>query len=85
VTLRVLGRAIQAHGAGVSENFPLAYFWTSSHALRLAHRPDEVYEVVVAKLELRKERKGGLVTEELEWEERRKGYGGEVSCTPQPM
>jgi len=68
--LRLLGRAIQAHGGGVSEDFPLAYLRTSSCALRLANTPDEVHEVVVTKLKLKKERKGGLVTEERKSEER---------------
>jgi acyl-CoA dehydrogenase len=58
VALRVLDRAIQAHGgAGVSDDFPLAYFWASSRTLRLADGPDEVHRVAVAKLELKKERR----------------------------
>ena len=53
--LRVLDRAIQAHGgAGVSDDFPLAYFWASARTLRLADGPDEVHRVSVAKLELKK-------------------------------
>ena len=55
VALRVLDRAIQAHGgAGVSDDFPLAYFWASARTLRLADGPDEVHRVSVAKLELKK-------------------------------
>jgi acyl-CoA dehydrogenase len=55
--LRVLDRAIQAHGgAGVSDDFPLAYFWASARTLRLADGPDEVHRAAVAKLELKKER-----------------------------
>jgi len=58
VALRVLDRAIQAHGgAGVSDDFPLAYFWASARTLRLADGPDEVHRVSVAKLELKKERR----------------------------
>jgi acyl-CoA dehydrogenase len=54
--LRVLDRAIQAHGgAGVSDDFPLAYFWASARTLRLADGPDEVHRAAVAKLELKKE------------------------------
>ena len=54
--LRVLDRAIQAHGAaGVSEDFPLAYFWASTRTLRLADGPDEVHRAQVARLELKKE------------------------------
>jgi acyl-CoA dehydrogenase len=55
-TLRVLDRAIQAHGgAGVSDDFPLAYFWASTRTLRLADGPDEVHRAQVARLELKKE------------------------------
>jgi acyl-CoA dehydrogenase len=58
VALRVLDRAIQAHGgAGVSDDFPLAYFWASARTLRLADGPDEVHRASVAKLELKKERR----------------------------
>ena len=58
VALRVLDHAIQAHGgAGVSDDFPLAYFWASARTLRLADGPDEVHRVSVAKLELKKERR----------------------------
>jgi acyl-CoA dehydrogenase len=58
VALRVLDRAIQAHGgAGVSGDFPLAYFWASARTLRLADGPDEVHRGAVAKLELKKERR----------------------------
>jgi acyl-CoA dehydrogenase len=56
--LRVLDRAIQAHGgAGVSDDFPLAYFWASARTLRLADGPDEVHRASVARLELEKERR----------------------------
>jgi acyl-CoA dehydrogenase len=62
VALRVLDRAIQAHGgAGVSDDFPLAYFWASARTLRLADGPDEVHRVAVAKLELKKERRIALL------------------------
>jgi acyl-CoA dehydrogenase len=55
--LRVLDRAIQAHGgAGVSDDFPLAYFWASARTLRLADGPDEVHRAFVARMELKKER-----------------------------
>ena len=56
-TLRVLDRAIQAHGgAGVSDDFPLAYLWSAARTLRLADGPDEVHRAQVARLELKKER-----------------------------
>ncbi len=57
VALRVLDRAIQAHGgAGVADDLPLAYFWASARTLRLADGPDEVHRASVARLELEKER-----------------------------
>ena len=53
--LRVIDRAIQAHGAaGVSEDFPLAAAWAHARTIRLADGPDEVHREAVAKLELRK-------------------------------
>lgn len=57
MALRVIDRAIQAHGgAGVSGDFPLAAAWASARTLRLADGPDEVHRDSVAKLELRKYR-----------------------------
>jgi acyl-CoA dehydrogenase len=56
VALRVLDRAIQAHGgAGVSGDFHLAYHWALTRTLRLADGPDEVHREAVAKLELRRQ------------------------------
>jgi acyl-CoA dehydrogenase len=53
--LRVLDRAIQAHGgAGVSQDTFLAGAWANVRTLRLADGPDEVHTEAVAKLELRK-------------------------------
>ena len=55
VCLRVLDRAIQAHGgAGVSQDTFLADAWANVRTLRLADGPDEVHTEAVAKLELRK-------------------------------
>jgi acyl-CoA dehydrogenase len=55
VALRVLDRAIQAHGgAGVSQDFPLAWAWANSRTLRLADGPDEVHREAIAKYELAK-------------------------------
>jgi acyl-CoA dehydrogenase len=55
VTLRVLDRAIQAHGgAGVAQDTFLAGAWASVRTLRLADGPDEVHTEAVAKLELEK-------------------------------
>jgi acyl-CoA dehydrogenase len=53
--LRVIDRAIQAHGgAGVSGDFGLAAAWAWARALRLADGPDEVHRESIARLELRK-------------------------------
>jgi acyl-CoA dehydrogenase len=55
VALRVLDRAIQAHGgAGVSQDTFLASSWAAIRTLRLADGPDEVHIESVAKLELAK-------------------------------
>jgi len=55
VTLKVLDRAIQAHGgAGVSEDTFLASAWANVRTLRLADGPDEVHTESVAKWELGK-------------------------------
>jgi acyl-CoA dehydrogenase len=54
VALRVIDRAIQAHGAaGVSEDFPLASMWAHARTIRLADGPDEVHRRAIAKLELK--------------------------------
>src|SRR5215510_13748814 len=55
MTLRVVDRAIQAHGAaGVSQDTFLAAAWANVRTLRLADGPDEVHTEAIAKLELRK-------------------------------
>ena len=57
MTLRVLDRAIQAHGAaGVCDDFPLASAWAHTRTIRLADGPDEVHREAIAKLELSKNR-----------------------------
>jgi acyl-CoA dehydrogenase len=57
MALRVLDRAIQAHGAaGVCDDFPLASAWAHSRTIRLADGPDEVHREAIAKLELSKGR-----------------------------
>jgi alkylation response protein AidB-like acyl-CoA dehydrogenase len=56
MTLRVLDRAIQAHGgAGVSQDTFLASAWAQVRTLRLADGPDEVHREAIAKLELAKQ------------------------------
>jgi acyl-CoA dehydrogenase len=53
VTLSVVDRAIQAHGAaGVCQDTFLAAAWANSRTLRLADGPDEVHRESIAKLEL---------------------------------
>jgi acyl-CoA dehydrogenase len=55
MALRVLDRAIQAHGGGgVCGDFPLAEAWANARTLRLADGPDEVHRESIAKLELKK-------------------------------
>ena len=55
MALRVIDRAIQAHGGGgVSQDFKLAHAWAGARTLRLADGPDEVHRETVAKLELKK-------------------------------
>jgi len=55
MTLRVIDRAIQAHGAaGVSGDFGLASAWAHARTIRLADGPDEVHREAIAKLELAK-------------------------------
>jgi len=50
---QVIDWAIQAHGAaGVSDDFPLAYAYSTQRWLRLADGPDEVHRQSIAKLEL---------------------------------
>ena len=55
VALRVLDRAIQAHGGlGVSQDTFLAAAWANVRTLRLADGPDEVHIESIAKWELKK-------------------------------
>ena len=54
VALRVVDRAIQAHGGGgVSQDFPLAGMWAGLRTLRFADGPDEVHRMQLARRELR--------------------------------
>ena len=55
MALRVIDRAIQAHGGGgVSQDFHLAHAYAGARTLRLADGPDEVHREAVAKIELKK-------------------------------
>jgi len=53
MVLKVIDRAIQAHGGGgVSQDHPLAGFWIYARSLRLADGPDEVHLESIAKIEI---------------------------------
>jgi acyl-CoA dehydrogenase len=55
MALRVLDRAIQAHGAaGLSDDFFLAAAWAEARTLRFADGPDEVHREAISKWELAK-------------------------------
>jgi acyl-CoA dehydrogenase len=57
MSLRVIDRAIQAHGAmGVCQDTFLAAAWANQRTLRLADGPDEVHLDQIGKLELAKYR-----------------------------
>ena len=50
---KVIDWAMQVHGGGgVSEDFPLAYYYAQSRTLRFADGPDEVHRNAIAKIEL---------------------------------
>jgi acyl-CoA dehydrogenase len=51
----VIDWAMQAFGgAGMCDDFPLAYAYTCARTLRFADGPDEVHRNAIAKWELRK-------------------------------
>jgi len=55
VMLRVVDRAIQAHGAlGVTDETPLAWYWREERAARIYDGADEVHKASVAKRILRR-------------------------------
>jgi acyl-CoA dehydrogenase len=50
---QVIDWAMQVHGAaGVSDDFPLAFFYAQARTLRFADGPDEVHRNQIAKIEL---------------------------------
>jgi acyl-CoA dehydrogenase len=64
VALRVIDRAIQAHGGmGVSQDTFLASAWAMVRTLRLADGPDEVHMESIAKFELSKSKKATAGTD----------------------
>jgi acyl-CoA dehydrogenase len=53
MALKVIDWAMQVHGgAGMCQDFPLAYFFAQARTLRFADGPDEVHRNAIAKLEL---------------------------------
>ena len=55
MTCKVIDWAMQVHGgAGMSQDTPLAYFYTLARTLRFADGPDEVHRNAIAKIELGK-------------------------------
>jgi alkylation response protein AidB-like acyl-CoA dehydrogenase len=55
MALRIIDDAVQAHGgAGVSDDFHLAFDWASIRSLRLADGPDEVHCRAIARAEFRR-------------------------------
>jgi len=50
---QVIDWAMQVHGgAGMCQDFPLAYFYAAARTLRFADGPDEVHRNAIAKIEL---------------------------------
>ena len=55
VTLKVIDRAIQVHGAaGVTQFFPLAHMYAHARTLRIVDGPDEVHKMTIARAEIMK-------------------------------
>lgn len=62
MALQILDDAVQAHGgAGVSDDFTLAFDWTMIRTLRLADGPDEVHRRAIARAEFGKYAEGKSV------------------------
>jgi acyl-CoA dehydrogenase len=54
---QVIDWAMQVHGAaGVSDDFPLAFFYAQARTLRFADGPDEVHRNQIARIELAEHR-----------------------------
>ena len=55
---RVIDRCLQIHGGkGVSQDTPIAAFYSGARSLRIADGPDEVHLTLVAKMELMQQAK----------------------------
>jgi acyl-CoA dehydrogenase len=56
MALEVIDRALQLHGgAGMSDDFPIAYMAAHTRAMRLFDGPDEVHRQQIARLELKRQ------------------------------
>lgn len=59
MTLKVVDRAIQVHGAaGVTQFFPLAHMYAHARTLRIVDGPDEVHKMAIARREILKRQPG---------------------------
>jgi acyl-CoA dehydrogenase len=59
MTIKVIDRAIQVHGAaGVTQFYPLARMYAHTRTLRLADGPDEVHKMTIARREILKHQPG---------------------------
>jgi acyl-CoA dehydrogenase len=59
MTLKVVDRAIQVHGAaGVTQFFPLAHMYAHARTLRIVDGPDEVHKMAIARREILKHQPG---------------------------
>ena len=64
MTLRVVDRAIQVHGAaGVTQLTPLAHMYAMTRTLRIADGPDEVHKMTIARREIRRHQPSFRVNE----------------------
>jgi acyl-CoA dehydrogenase len=67
MTLKVIDRAIQVHGAaGVSQYYPLAQMYAGTRTLRIADGPDEVHKMTIARREILKHQPGFHISQKSE-------------------
>lgn len=56
MALEIIDQAVQLHGAGgLTDDFPLAYAWARTRAMRIVDGPDEVHLNQIARLELKRQ------------------------------
>jgi len=72
------GALLAGEGAGVSDDFPLAYFYAAQRTMRLADGPDEVHKRTIAQRELRRRSDPAPIGQVLHGE-RRVPAGGRVA------